>query len=44
MRAPAVLICLVNLTLIAKSALHILQFLRRMAVALYYIAVGLEKM
>ena len=36
--------CLVNITLTAKSALHISQFARYMAPAIYYTAVGLEKM
>ena len=37
-----VLICLVNITLTAKSALHTSQFVRRIA-DIYYTAVGLEK-
>ena len=39
----SVLICLVNVTLTAKSTLHISQFVRRMA-DIYYTAGGLEKM
>ena len=39
----SVLICRVNVTLKAKSALHISQFVRRMAAVIYYTTVGLEK-
>ena len=35
------LICLVNVTLTAKSVLHTLQFARRTAVAIYCTALGL---
>ena len=38
-----VLICLVNVTLTAKTSLHTSQFVRPMAVAIYYTVVGLEK-
>ena len=38
-----VLICLVNVTLTAKTSLHTSQFARPMAVAVYYTVVGLEK-
>ena len=41
--APVLSICLINITQIAKSALHILQFVRQTVAALYYTAVGLEK-
>ena len=37
------MICLVNVTLTAKSALNTLQFARHMVVAIYHTAVGLEK-
>ena len=34
---------LVNVTLTTKSALHISQFVRHKAAALYHIAIGIEK-
>ena len=43
LQLQSVLICLVNVTLTTKFALHISQFARHMA-AIYYTAVGLEKM
>ena len=41
--ALAVLICLLNVILTAKSEIHTLQFAIHMVAALYYIAVGLER-
>ena len=43
LQLQSVLICLVNVTLTTKSSLHISQFVSHM-VAIYYTAVGLEKM
>ena len=43
LQLQSVLICLVNVTLTAISALHTYQFSKYM-VAIYYTAVGLEKM
>ena len=43
LQSRSVLIYLVNVTLIAKSALHIFHFARRTEAAVYYTAVGLEK-
>ena len=43
LQLQSILICLVNVTLTAKTSLHISQFSRRMVVAVYYTVVGLEK-
>ena len=43
LQSQSVLIYLANLTLTAKSALHISHFTRQTAAALYYTTVGLEK-
>ena len=44
LQLQSVLICLVNVTLTVKSALHISQFARRTALAIYHTAVGLKRM
>ena len=44
LQSQSILICIVNITLIAKSALHVSHFVRWTMAALYYIAVGIEKM
>ena len=43
LQLQSILICLVNVTLTAKSALHTSQFMSRTA-AIYHTALGLEKM
>ena len=43
LQLQSVLICLVNVTLTAKTSLHTLLFARRMAAAVYYTVVGLQK-
>ena len=43
LQLQSVLICLVNVTLTAKTSLHTLQFARHMAAAVYYTVLGLEK-
>ena len=44
LQLSSVLICLVSETFTAKSTLHTSQFVRRTVAAVYYTAVGLEKM
>ena len=43
LQLQSVLICLVNVTLTAKTSLHTSQFERPMAAAVYHTVVGLEK-
>ena len=44
LQLQSILIYLLNITLTAKSVLHISQFVRCMVAALYHIAVELKKM